>query len=548
MNKIIRLGNVYGDYDGGNFYDVRGICASITSGGATRQPMILDSNNDSNNDDKILIKQATKKGYIECVNGGIADLSYPTSLTRRGRVCQNGECSPTLPAMETNICRIEKQAIETFESNDCKDGDIIDSFNKRVNKSGICPTITTRPEGLKTAILPVINYRIRKLTPRECWRLMGFTDKDFDNAQSVNSNSQLYKQSGNSIVVDVLYYLFKSIIDTLKKYNLDYKPIRLIELFSGVGSQASALNRLGFYFKCYKTSEWEVNAVASYNAIHQHDYRDYAKDMTDEQLNDALYQFGISTNGKSPLSMVQIKRKSREWKKKVYNDFHATNNIGSITNIHASDLQIRDVVNFTYLLTYSFPCQDLSVAGKQRGMAKGSNTRSGMLWEVERILKECEELPQILVMENVPQVHGKKFINDFNKWIESLESLGYTNYYQDLNSKDYGVAQHRNRTFMVSFLGKYDFDFPKPFELKKTMKDYLEDKVDDKYYITSERADNLINQLIVKGQLPSEDEKVATDFTINNPNVITTSNCITARYDCGISNYKQSGVGIIEKK
>jgi hypothetical protein len=74
--------------------------------------------------------------------------------------------------------------------------------------------------------------------------------------------------------------------------------------------------------------------------------------MTDEQLNDALYQFGISTNGKSPLSMVQIKRKSREWKKKVYNDFHATNNIGSITNIHASDLQIRDVVNFTYLLTY----------------------------------------------------------------------------------------------------------------------------------------------------------------------------------------------------
>jgi DNA (cytosine-5)-methyltransferase 1 len=181
-------------------------------------------------------------------------------------------------------------------------------------------------------------------------------------------------------------------------------------------------------------------------------------------------------------------------------------------------------------------------------MAKGSNTRSGMLWEVERILKECEELPQILVMENVPQVHGKKFINDFNKWIESLESLGYTNYYQDLNSKDYGVAQHRNRTFMVSFLGKYDFDFPKPFELKKTMKDYLEDKVDDKYYITSERADNLINQLIVKGQLPSDDEKVATDFTINNPNVITTSNCITARYDCGISNYKQTGVGIIEKE
>lgn len=100
-------------------------------------------------------------------------------------------------------------------------------------------------------------------------------------------------------------------------------------------------------------------------------------------------------------------------------------------------------------------------------MSKGSGTRSGLLWEVERILSEIidgrGELPQILFMENVPQVHGKKNIEDFKKWLEFLESLGYTNYWQDLNAKNYGVAQNRNRCFMFSFLGNYLYDFPQPF-------------------------------------------------------------------------------------
>ena len=82
-------------------------------------------------------------------------------------------------------------------------------------------------------------------------------------------------------------------------------------------------------------------------------------------------------------------------------------------------------------------------------MKKGSGTRSGLLWEVERLLNETENLPQILLMENVPQVHSKKNIDDFNKWIDFLESIGFRNYWKDLNSKDYGIPQSRNRTFMV---------------------------------------------------------------------------------------------------
>ena len=139
-------------------------------------------------------------------------------------------------------------------------------------------------------------------------------------------------------------------------------------------------------------------------------------------------------------------------------------------------------------------------------MKKGSGTRSGLLWEVERILTEIRdsngELPQILFMENVPQVHGKKNINDFNKWLWFLESLGYTNYWQDLNAKNYGVAQNRNRCFMFSFLGNYSYNFPNPIPLKKKLKDYLEENVDEKYYINNEKADKLIKQLIDNGTLP----------------------------------------------
>lgn len=102
-----------------------------------------------------------------------------------------------------------KQALETAEKGNAKPGDIIDAFNGKVNKSGVSPTITTRPEGKKTAILPCVGkYRIRKLTPRECWRLMGYSDEDFEKAATVNSNTQLYKQAGNAIVKQVLMAIF----------------------------------------------------------------------------------------------------------------------------------------------------------------------------------------------------------------------------------------------------------------------------------------------------------------------------------------------------
>ena len=244
------------------------------------------------------------------------------------------------------------------------------------------------------------------------------------------------------------------------------KPIRLIELFGGIGSQAMALSKLGVNFEHYRLVEFDKYPVASYNAIH-------------------------GTN------------------------FTPTD----ITKIHGEDLGIVDTDKYCYLMTYSFPCQDLSVAGKQQGMSKGSGTRSGLLWEVERLLNETEHLPQLLLMENVPQVHSNKNREDFEKWIQFLENKGYSNYWQDLNAKDYGVAQNRNRCFMVSILGNYCFYFPKPRPLTKRMVDYLEDSVDEKYYINNEKSSALIKKLTDDDTLPIETEEsvIEGQKVIENP-------------------------------
>lgn len=189
-------------------------------------------------------------------------------------------------------------------------------------------------------------------------------------------------------------------------------------------------------------------------------------------------------------------------------------------------------------------------------MSKGSGTRSGLLWEVERILTEIRdsngELPQILFMENVPQVHSQDNMPDFRKWLDFLESLGYVNYWQDLNTKNYGVAQNRERCFMFSFLGEYNYKFPNPIPLTKRLKDYLEDNVDEKYYINNEKAQKLIQTLIDNGTLPntilSRAEQICVDGTINKPQQREVANCIPARYDNGISKHRKAGNLVAENE
>lgn len=266
------------------------------------------------------------------------------------------------------------------------------------------------------------------------------------------------------------------------KYKIT-KPIRLIELFAGYGSQALALKYLGVKFEHWKICEWAVKSIQAYNDLHIQDYFDYSGNLSDDNILKVLVELGVSINYNEPATREQLKRQNF---RKIYNNIIATNNLVNIQNAKGEDFKIVDKDQYEYIMTYSFPCQDLSLAGKGKGMADTS-TRSGMLWEVERILNELKttnSLPQILLMENVPQVHGSGNVEHFNKWQLALENMGYKNYFQDLIATDYGIPQTRNRCFMVSILGEYSYTFPKPIPLKLKLKNLLEDEVDEKYYLS----------------------------------------------------------------
>lgn len=204
-----------------------------------------------------------------------------------------------------------------------------------------------------------------------------------------------------------------------------------------------------------------------------------------------------------------------------YNAVHGTHfETMDIRNVHGKDLEITDKDKYCYFMFYSFPCTDLSVAGKMAGMSKGSGTRSGLLWEVERILyelKETDSLPQILCCENVPQIVSTKNKPDFELWCKSLSDLGYFSTWKILNAKDYGVPQNRNRFFMLSFLGEnYEYEWPEPVPLTRRLKDVLEDVVDEKYYINNGKADRLIQDLAERNVLPPDEKpKESPDYLGN---------------------------------
>lgn len=204
--------------------------------------------------------------------------------------------------------------------------------------------------------------------------------------------------------------------------------LMVIELFAGIGAQRQALKDLGI----------EHDAIVC--EIDPHAYRAYC-----------------AIHGDTP-------------------------NLGDITKVER--LPPCD------LLTYSFPCQDLSQAGGKRGMSRGAGTRSSLLWEVERLLRvaqDNDELPDCLLMENVDAILNKKNLGDFREWVSILSSMGYRSAYRVLNAKDFGIPQNRRRCFMISRRDGGSLDFPEPEPLTTRLKDYLEEDVPDTFFLSEER-------------------------------------------------------------
>lgn len=175
-------------------------------------------------------------------------------------------------------------------------------------------------------------------------------------------------------------------------------------------------------------------------------------------------------------------------------------NYGDITKIDWANVPDFD------FLTYSSPCQDWSNAGKQKGGDEGSGTRSSLLWYVRNAI--IVKKPRYLMMENVRALVSKKFLPAFHKWCKELEDYGYYSYMQVMNAKDYGIPQNRERIFVVSILGGDErFSFPKPIPLTLKLKDMLEEKVDEKYYLDQKRVDEFISGLDEEKLKLLEDDK-----------------------------------------
>lgn len=228
--------------------------------------------------------------------------------------------------------------------------------------------------------------------------------------------------------------------------NLDFteKPLRVFEAFAGYGSQSMALRNIGVEHEVVGISEIDKYAIMAYNATHE-----------------------------------------------------PTTNYGDISKIEWGG----EVPDFDFF-TYSFPCTDISNAGAQAGFEEGSGTRSSLLWECRKAI--LAKRPKYLMMENVKAITSKKFMPFFQKWQDWLSEQGYTNFWQVLNAKDYGIPQNRERCFLVSILGDAWYNFPEPVPLELKLKVLLEDKVDEKYYLNQERVDKFIEQLSEEKKLELE--------------------------------------------
>lgn len=214
---------------------------------------------------------------------------------------------------------------------------------------------------------------------------------------------------------------------------------KVLSLFSGIGAFEKALKNIGVDYDLVGYSEIDKYASKSYAAVHN----------VDESMN-----------------------------------------LGDITKINEKELP-KDID----LITYGFPCQDISLAGKQKGLFNedGSKTRSGLFFEALRIIEETQ--PRFAIAENVKNLTGKKFKPQFDIVLKSLEDAGYNNYWQVLNAKDYGIPQNRERVFIVSIRKDIDngFEFPKTVPLQLRLKDMLDDEVDEKYYLSKEQIDRINN-------------------------------------------------------
>ena len=298
------------------------------------------------------------------------------------------------------------------------------------------------------------------------------------------------------------------------------EKITMIELFSGIGAQERALRQLNIPYEVINTCDCDKDAILSYvamrcdfeNELNTHDFPSVEDMIAELQSKNIGFDF---MKGKHTITVRTPINKLKQY----YLADKLSKNLGDISKVER--LPYADMV------TYSFPCTDLSVAGKGEGMQNkcdacghswpidfsnvedvlicpncgetvSSSTRSGLLGQVQRLLYvayENNELPGCLLLENVKNLVGKKFVHQFDAWVKWLDSIGYNTYYQVLNAKHYGIPQNRERIFALSIRKDIDsgnFNFPEKIPLNIRLKDMLEKNVDERYYIDNDRVNSIL--------------------------------------------------------
>ena len=255
--------------------------------------------------------------------------------------------------------------------------------------------------------------------------------------------------------------------------------LRVFEAFAGYGSQRMALRNIGIPVEVVGISEIEGDVLLSYAAIHT-DFLRRRKEIDNfiPEDEEELIRYLETIN--VPLDYKTFENRARKLKpeklKEMYLANKLTNNFGDIQLINPKELPDFD------LFTYSFPCQDISVAGYQNGLNESSGTRSSLLWECCKIIETKK--PKYLMMENVKNLVGNNHKHNFLKFLEYLESIGYTNKWAVLNARDYGIPQNRERVFCISSTDpKFNFEFPEKKCLKYKLYDMLEEDVPENYYL-----------------------------------------------------------------
>lgn len=247
----------------------------------------------------------------------------------------------------------------------------------------------------------------------------------------------------------------------------------MVETFSGIGAQAKALKNAHIDHKILNTADWDINAILAYDYIHNGNPTPSKYDnMSKEDLLKLLSNFTLSFDGKKPAKWENIEKQDISFLRKLCFSINRTHNLISVTDINGEDLP-----NEMNILTYSFPCQDLSVAGywhgNKGGIDRNANNRSSMLWQIERILLERKNknlpLPRFLLMENVRNIMSKQHKENFNMWKKSLEDMGYKNYVFTLNASNFGIPQKRIRAYMISILTNDDK------ELENNINEYFDE-------------------------------------------------------------------------